>query len=252
MGGSTAPAASTSTSEGSSHDLSKGIRRGVFWELIQGTVDRSNGSFTPPTYIAGHKSLLTQGDSALAAQDFIKVLAQSLQDKKGSYDIIDSLAAVPKLNLSQWVAMMNGSFTLPLTNDELYTTAGFAIQHLLPRDDLKHVPRRGESLLSVTKADTEREKEVAVGTHSSQLTSRSTKIVAVSSLVSMHQLSRGFANMVAIFRTGVKASGTDCTLGEVFYNAAFAASDADAVREAQEQLAESPHILHSIQHSVVR
>ena len=252
VGGSSAPAVSTSSSEASSGDLSKAIRRGVFWELIQGTVDRSSGSFTPPTYTAGHKALLTQGDSALAAQDFIKVLAQALQDNKGSHDVVDSLVAVPKLNLSQWVAMLNGSFTLPASDDELFTTAGFAIQHLLPRDDLKYVPRRGESLLSVTKADTEREKEVAVGTHSSQLTSRSTRIVAVSNLASLHQLARGFANAYAIFRTGLEASSTECTLGNVFYNAAFAASDADAVREAKEQLADSPHILHSIQTSVIR
>ena len=159
---------------------------------------------------------------------------------------------MPRINLSQWVAYVNGSVAFQGSDGEIFQTAAFMFAHVLPRGDLSGVPKRGNSLIATSKSDTERAKELAVGTHPSQLTARSTKVVGVTHLENTHQIARGFANVRTILLAGLADSEEEGTLGKELYRAAAFAADADTVREAKEHCVAHPALLHSINNSVTR
>ena len=121
-------------------------------------------------------SLISQGDLSLATKDFTKELSLVLTGARQSRDGVSHLAAMPALNLSQWSAWINGDVSLPKSDDALFGTSDFAIQHVLPSSTLQGVPKRGESLITTTKADVARLKEELMGEHHSKLSQSSSKI----------------------------------------------------------------------------
>ena len=254
VGGSGAPTEVTpASSDGATIvDASKTLRRKAFAVLSQGTIDMEKGTFTPARHSSSYEAILIQSGNDLAGGDFSKVLAQFLQDKKEDHNIVASLLAFPRLNLSQFVAWINGSLGIPTRDSDVHHTAAFMAAHVLPRGDLFGVPKRGEDLVEMSRADSERARELAVGTHASQLTNRSTRIVGTTHLEDTHQIARGFANMWALLLVGLVDPKQEGSVAEQYYRAAVSAADADTVREGKKQIVATPALYHTINHSIHR
>ena len=254
MGGSGAPTEVTpASSDGASIvDASKALRRKGFAILAQGTIDMVKETFTPARHSTGHEAILTQTGNDTAGLEFSKVFAQFIQDKKEDHNVVSSLIAFPGLNLSQFVAWINGSLAIPEKDSDVYHTDAFMAAHVLPRGDLSGVPKRGDDLIVLSKSDMDRSRELAVGTHASQLTTRSTRIVGTTHLVDTHQLSQGFANIWALLLVGLADSTQEGSVAKQYYRAAVAAADSDTVREGKKHIKSIPSLYHSLNHSVNR
>ena len=254
VGGSAAPTEVTpASSEGASIvDASKGLRRKGFALLAQGTIDLEKGTFTPAHHSSSYEAVLTQSGNDLAGTDFSKVLAQFILDTKDGHNIVSSLIAMPRLNLAQWIAWLNGSLGIPEKDSNVHHTAAFMANHVLPGGDLRGVPKRGADLIEMSKADTDRAREVAVGTHVSQLTTRSTRVVGTTHLEDTLQLARCFANMWSLLLVGLADSKQEGSVARLYYRAAVAASDTDTVREGRKQIGANPALYHSLNHCIHR